>query len=239
MSRPKIDARDVLRDIRLGMHDADLMEKYKLSASHLQSVFKKFLEAGVVRQSELDSRPTLFEETVEVVFKFPAIEESKGKELGPLMIQVAKKGLVAEVRRLLDRRADVNARGTWGMTPLMWAASKNHRQVVKLLLDHGADANAEANNNSTALMWAAFGGHHEVAKMLLERGARVDARSNCGRTALISAAFNGHEEVVRVLLEYGADASLKDQEGRPAHAYAAGRGHTRTRDLLREFAQKQ
>jgi uncharacterized protein len=239
MSRPRIDARNVLKDIRLGMHDADLMEKYKLSANLLQSVFKKLLEAGVLRQSDLDARPALFEGTVEVVFKFPSAEESQGKELGPVLIQAAKKGLAADIRRLLDRGADANTRGTWGMTPLMWGASKGHHHVVRLLLERGADPNVQATNASTALMWASFAGHHDIAALLLDEGAHVDARSNCGRTALISAAFNGHEEVVRVLLEHGADVSLTDREGRHALAYAAGRGHTRIKDMLRETSEKR
>jgi ankyrin repeat protein len=232
MPRNKISAREVLTDVRSGMDDAALMEKYRLSAAHLQNLFKKLVEAQVLKQSELDSRITMFEGTVEVVFKFPAFEESRGRELGGLLIQAAKKGLAGEVRRLLSQGADVNARGTWGMTPLMWAASKGHWPVVWLLLECGADVNARANNNSTALMWAAFEGRSDLVKGLLDKGADMDAQSNCGRTALISAAFNGHYEVVKLLLDHGANAAIEDQEGRQALAYARGRGHTKVKDLL-------
>ena len=232
MTRAKINAKDVLNDIRKGMDDASLMEKYKLSANHLQHLFGKLVQAGVLQQRELDNRTPMFEGTVEVVFKFPAFDDARTKELGDLLIQAAKKGLLAEVERLVEGGAGVDSRGTWGMTPLMWAASKGHEEVVAYLLNRGADVNAEANNSSTALMWTAFAGHRHLVKLLLDRGARINAQSNCGRTALISAAFNGHEDVVNVLLNKGADPQIKDQEGRGAAAYAEGRGHKRVADVL-------
>jgi uncharacterized protein len=232
MPRPKISAKDVLNDIRAGLDDTALMEKYHLSAIHLESLFKQLVQAGVLKQSELDCRAPLFEGTVEVVFAFPAFEEPRAKELAGLLIDAAKKGLVTRVREILQKGADVNARGTWGMTALMWAASKGHVDVVRVLLDKGADVNARANNESTALMWTAFAGHRHLVKLLLDRGAQIDARSNCGRTALISAAFNGHREVVKMLLQMGAESGIKDEEGRAALAYAAGRGHHEVKEML-------
>ncbi len=230
--RSKINAKEVLNDIHSGLDDASLMEKYQLSANHLQNLFKKLVQAGVLQQSELDSRSPMFEGTVEVVFKFPAFDDVRAKELGEQLIQAAKKGLLDEVRLLVERGASVDSRGTWGMTPLMWAASKGHGKVVRLLLDRGADVNAQASNSSTALMWTAFAGHRHLVKLLLDRGARINDQSNCGRTALISAAFNGHDEVVSLLLDEGADPEIKDGEGREALAYASGRGHRVVADLL-------
>ncbi len=233
MTRAKINAKEVLNDIRAGLDDTSLMEKYQLSANHLQNLFSKLVQAGVLQQSELDSRSPMFEGTVEVVFRFPAFDEVKGKELGERLIQAAKKGLLEEVQRLVEWGADVDSRGTWGMTPLMWAASKGHGPVLKFLLDRGADVNAQANNSSTALMWTAFAGHRHLVKLLLDRGARVNVQSNCGRTALISASFNGHEQVVSLLLDEGADPEIKDGEGHEALAYASGRGHRGVADLLK------
>jgi ankyrin repeat protein len=233
MTRAKINAKDVLNDIRSGMDDASLMEKYQLSVNLLHDLFGKLVQAGVLEQSEVDNRAPLFEGTVEVVFRFPVIDEVRAKELGDQLIQAAKKGVLTEVRRLLDRGAAVDSRGTWGMTPLMWAASKGHEAVVRFLLDRGADVNASASNSSTALMWTAFSGHAHLAAVLVERGAHVDAQSNCGRTALISAAFNGHEDMVNLLMNRGADPEIKDQEGREALTYAIGRGHSRVAEALR------
>lgn len=66
MTKRRITARELLADIRKGLSDPTLMEKYKLSAQGLQSVFQKLLKAGVITQAELDSRTPLGERTVDI-----------------------------------------------------------------------------------------------------------------------------------------------------------------------------
>ena len=56
MAKRKITGREVLKDIKAGMDDPELMDKYKLSAQGLQSVFNKLVNAGVLTQAELDAR---------------------------------------------------------------------------------------------------------------------------------------------------------------------------------------
>ncbi len=53
MVKPKIDASEVLKDIRAGASHFRLMNKYHLSARGLNSLFKKLLDAGVVKQGDL------------------------------------------------------------------------------------------------------------------------------------------------------------------------------------------
>ncbi len=48
MSKPKIDAKQVLDDLRAGFDDTYLMEKYNLSARGLQSLFQKLVTGGIV-----------------------------------------------------------------------------------------------------------------------------------------------------------------------------------------------
>jgi uncharacterized protein (DUF433 family) len=66
MAKPKIEAKLVVQDIRSGMEDADLMEKYRLSAKGLQSLFTKLLEFDLIQQEELDERMLEFEKTVTI-----------------------------------------------------------------------------------------------------------------------------------------------------------------------------
>ena len=56
MAKPKIDAQQALDDIRSGMDDQALMEKYNVSAKGLESLFTKMLSAGVITQADLDRR---------------------------------------------------------------------------------------------------------------------------------------------------------------------------------------
>ncbi len=66
MERRNINANKAVEDIRSGYSDMDLMEKYKLSARGLHSLFGKLVKAGVLEQKELDSRGPLSERTVRI-----------------------------------------------------------------------------------------------------------------------------------------------------------------------------
>jgi hypothetical protein len=81
MEKRKITAREILRDVRSGLSDQDLMEKYTLSAQGLQSVFHKLVTAGVITQAELDDRVPITERTVDLgLYICPACGNIQGKE---------------------------------------------------------------------------------------------------------------------------------------------------------------
>ena len=52
----KISAREAATDIKSGMSDFILMEKYTLSTKGLQSLFQKLVDAGLVSKSDLSNR---------------------------------------------------------------------------------------------------------------------------------------------------------------------------------------
>ncbi len=52
----ELSAREVLRDIRAGKSDTDLMEKYSLSAKGLDHLFMQLLGAGLISGNELQER---------------------------------------------------------------------------------------------------------------------------------------------------------------------------------------
>ncbi len=68
MAKVKINAAQIVRDIRSGMDDPDLMGKYNLSAKGLQSLFRKLVQAKLLTDPELDNRTPLRENTVVVDF---------------------------------------------------------------------------------------------------------------------------------------------------------------------------
>ena len=59
-----IKASDIVRDLRSGMSDYELMEKYRLSIRGLESIFKKLEDSKTVKRSELYGRVPSFEDTV-------------------------------------------------------------------------------------------------------------------------------------------------------------------------------
>ena len=251
MPKPRLNAREVIHDVRAGFDDMDLMEKYSLSSIELIKLFEKLVQAGLVERSELEERVPYYERTVEISFSLPETrgdfgpseteigspqEQNIGSNIvkaGPSsastedpILLAAKAGFLAEVKRCIKRGSSVNVKGLWGMAPLTWASSKGHFDVARLLIARGADVNARTNNCSTALMWACYAGHEKVVQLLLDYGADVNARSNQGRTALIAAGHNGHLRIVRLLLNKNAAIIVKDSLNKTALDYAKDNGHS-------------
>jgi TonB family protein len=57
-------------------------------------------------------------------------------------------------RLLIERRADVNAKSSAGVSPLMNAAQRGRLKLVKLLVEKGAKVNDEDDQHRTALTYA-------------------------------------------------------------------------------------
>lgn len=62
----RISARAVVTDLRAGITDHDLMEKYSLSSKGLQSLFRKLVAANWVEPSELKNRVPSLEDSVDL-----------------------------------------------------------------------------------------------------------------------------------------------------------------------------
>ncbi len=56
MARQSINAKEIITDIRSGMDVFALSDKYHLTGTGLQSLFKKLVDSGAIEQSELDRR---------------------------------------------------------------------------------------------------------------------------------------------------------------------------------------
>ena len=76
-----------------------------------------------------------------------------------------------EVRFLLDRGADLNAKTNFGSSALMAASFAGHDSTVRLLLSHGADVNADRDGD-TPLTYARDRHHPEIVALLRQAGAR-------------------------------------------------------------------
>jgi len=80
MAKRKITARGLLADLKTDMTDFDFMDKYKLSAQGLQSVFNKLVKAGLITQAELDSRVSMSDRTVDLGFVCPSCGYLRNEE---------------------------------------------------------------------------------------------------------------------------------------------------------------
>jgi hypothetical protein len=62
----QVSAQEAARDIRSGMNDTALMDKYKLSSRGLQSLFNKLKAARLIQQIDLDRRGLGLDHTVDL-----------------------------------------------------------------------------------------------------------------------------------------------------------------------------
>ncbi len=109
------------------------------------------------------------ERVLEVLLSWPGtkVDERTPQGETPLMIAALRGNLVA-ARKLMARDADVNKPG-W--TPLHYAATNGHLDMMKLLLEHHAYIDAESPNGSTPLMMAAQYANAQTVQLLLDAGA--------------------------------------------------------------------
>jgi ankyrin repeat protein len=98
----------------------------------------------------------------------------------PLMI-AALKGRLNFVKKLIARGADVNKPG-W--TPLHYAATGGHLEIMALLLDQNAYIDAASPHGTTPLMMAAQYASADAVKLLLDAGADPSLKNQLGLTAI-------------------------------------------------------
>ncbi len=130
---------------------------------------------------------------------------------------------LAEMERLVQAGADVNARGKGNMTPLLWAFPDNHLPRFKWLLEHGADPNVkiESEFNTRGFMIPGDAVTHFVCKTafpgyfdaVFEHGGDPNLRTSryedVPLTLVITEGGGGNrEEMIRKLIALGADPNL-------------------------------
>jgi ankyrin repeat protein len=136
------------------------------------------------------------------------VEARNSKDESPLML-AAIKGQQEFVIRLIERDADINKPG-W--TPLHYAATNGHTEVMKLLLDKDAFIDAQSPNGTTPLMMAAMYGSTAAVKLLLDEGADPLMKNEQGMTATDFAQRANRTDSVQLLS--AAVRSKKPSDGK-------------------------
>ncbi|MBI3684751.1 MAG: ankyrin repeat domain-containing protein [Acidobacteria bacterium] len=98
------------------------------------------------------------------------------KNLTPLML-AAPFGSPELVKTLLDAGAEIDARDSRGMTPLMFAVASETQdlRVVRLLLAKGADVHAKSELGESVLYWARKFSDSQVLRALETAGAKTSS----------------------------------------------------------------
>jgi len=153
------------------------------------------------------------------------------------IIEVTKTGNLVRVRELIDSNPQlVNTKDSSGRTPLHWASSGVHFEVMQFLVARGADVNLKDLSGTTPLHSTATNNHLNACKLLIEKGAAVDEKNNRGSTPFYLAAYGGNRELLDYLIASGAnkaDLEIRNAYGRtPLCAIARDGGNPETIKVL-------
>jgi len=160
--------------------------------------------------------------------------------MGKGLIHIAAaNGNVPMVKLLIESNCDLQAKDSWGLSPLGYALIKHHRDVQETLLAHGAkenffdavyandlkavtaqlaqDKTLAASMNSQRISVtdvATAAGHVDILKLLLKNGANFNFQSNTnGRNPVHMAAFYDQPEALALLIRAGAKVDQVDWHG--------------------------
>ena len=108
---------------------------------------------------------------------------------------------LASANLLIEAGASVN-RPNW--TPLHYASSKGHTEMMRILIENDAYIDAESPNGTTPLMMAAYYATPKAVKLMLEEGADPTLQNKDGQTALDMALSKDKKlsaQYIRVFLD--------------------------------------
>jgi ankyrin repeat protein/beta-lactamase regulating signal transducer with metallopeptidase domain len=155
-------------------------------------------------------------------------------QLAASLYDAVTAGDLQQVRSLLAKGANANAKDGIGNTALFFAILSHDPAMVELLVTKGADVNlanvfrTAAGNYSLAQL-AVGHGNLDTMRLLVDHGAKLDAKDQDGWTALRHAAAGGKRDLVEFFVSKGVDL--------PAFHLAACMGDlTRVKGLLEQGA---
>lgn len=151
-----------------------------------------------------------------------------------LLFQAARDGTVDEAAEALAFGANMNARNSLGLTPLMYACWRGNVAVASLLLRMpGVDMTIASSEGLCAVHFAASSSPYksddatiDILRLLVAAGADVNARSSpTSDTAIMRAITSGCGEAVAFLAALDeCDLSVRDPAGLDVRALCARYG---------------
>ncbi len=130
------------------------------------------------------------------------------------LMEGARQGDLLVLKAAIAEGAEVNFRGTNGLTPLLQTLAgstkpldSGRRECIVFLLGRGANVDAKDPDGRTALIHATRAGDFETVRLLVEAHAFILERDRFHKTALLYAA-EGHREILNYL-----GRTLKAEQG--------------------------
>ena len=156
------------------------------------------------------------------------LENYKREDISKALIYAARLNLIDEVKELLEKDANVNAKDKGNRTALSWAAMRGNKEMVKILIDKGADINM-----SEGLKYAIMGDNLDIVELLIKKGAD-------DYNGLFIAVVRNYADIAEMLLKNGVSADGEDgSTGSSFRSIASYRGNDDVLDLLDEYSSNE
>jgi ankyrin repeat protein len=175
------------------------------------------------------------------VFLFPHSEAPVRAAPGPRPFSETDKALLQAVRDddagkvsgLLRAGADINARDSFGVSPMRAAIALNRLDIVRQFLETAGESPFVREDN-TLLIYAIIQNRAEIAQEFLKLGIDIDRTDKNGYTPLRYAVDRNLTAVARELLKAGADVNRIDRHGQTPLMFAVTVGRPDMISLLLE-----
>jgi hypothetical protein len=122
------------------------------------------------------------------------------------------------VELLINKGANVNDEGKYGVTPLLAAVNtsinekekgeENYRvsyNIVQLLIDRGAEVSQLNKDGANPIEIAIAGSNIEIIDLLFNAGVKINDKNGSGNTPLHLAVYGNNPGIVNFLILKGAD----------------------------------
>ncbi len=125
---------------------------------------------------------------------------ASSSRLNEQLLQAAEQGSLNEVKMLLAKGAELNAKDNRGRTALMMAVLRKKPDIVKFLIDRGTDVKAKDKDGQTVLSLALGKNQPEIVQYLKAHGAKLPK-------VLVCACFGSDDFPEHGVLVYNAEGS--------------------------------
>ena len=139
----------------------------------------------------------------------------------------ASKGYFQILQALVMHNNDyVNNVDTINCTPLYYAVSEGHLEIVNYLLSNKADVSVSTNQGINVYHKASNKGYlHILQSLIMHNNDYVNVVDKKNWTPLYHATFEGHTEIVNYMLRKKADVTVKTDKGWNVYHLAARKGY--------------